>query len=128
MVTIAKIDEDRRLVFGWASVAADGHGAPLVDTDDEMIAPEELETAVYEYMREAPVMGERHEGEPVGHVVESLMMTPEKAAAMGLAAPPVTGWWIGCKIDDPAVFAKVKSGEYSMLSIQGTALRDEITA
>jgi hypothetical protein len=43
---------------------------------------------------------------------------------MGLAkdALPV-GLWVGFKIDDADVWAKVKSGEYPMFSIQGKAKR-----
>ncbi len=48
-------------------------------------------------------------------------------AAMGLAKDALPmGWWIGVKIDDAAVFKRVKDGELAMFSIQGTAEREEL--
>jgi hypothetical protein len=40
------------------------------------------------------------------------------------AAP--AGWWVGFKVDDPEVWAKVESGEYKMFSIGGTATEEPI--
>lgn len=36
------------------------------------------------------------------------------------------GWWIGFRVTDDDVWEKVKSGEYSMFSIGGTAIREEV--
>ena len=61
-----------------------------------------------------------------GHVVESLVVTPEKLEALGLPAGSLqTGWWVGFKVD-PVTFAKVQSGEFQMFSIEGTAQRVEV--
>src|SRR3990167_542287 len=118
---VCKVDEEERLVFGWASIAADGDERLVIDSDGEAIEPVELEKAVYEYVRESGDGGERHEGEPVAKMVESLVLTPEKASAMGLNIPPMSGWWVGYKFADADVFAKVKDGTYPMFSIEGTA-------
>lgn len=122
--TIAKLDEDERTVFGWASVAADAGGDLLVDHHSDIIEPAELEKAAYEYVLKFRGAGEMHRGQSVGQLVESLVMTPEKARAMGIRQPMATAWWVGYKIDDPEVFAKIKDGTYSMFSIQGTADTD----
>ena len=45
---IFKTDEDKRLVFGWASVAITVDGEELEDRQHDMIEPEELEEAAYE--------------------------------------------------------------------------------
>lgn len=34
-----------------------------------------------------------------------------------------TGWWIGFKVTDDDVWAKVKDGTYPMFSIEGEAVR-----
>ncbi len=122
---IAKIVEDEQLVFGWASVSADAEGRLIVDSHGDVIEPAELERAAYDFMIEARKSGERHEGDAVGDVVESVMITPQKAEAMGIEAPH-TGWWIGVHIPDAEVFAKVKSGEYEMFSIEGTAVPEDV--
>ena len=120
---VAKIDEDESLVFGWASVAEDAEGRLIIDSDGELIEKEELERAVYEYVLDFRKGSDRHNGKSVARLVESLVLTKEKAEAMGIEAP-VIGWWVGFKVDDPDVFAKVKDGTYSMFSIGGTATKE----
>lgn len=121
---ICKLIEDERLVFGWASVVTDEQGQPVVDSEGDTIDAADLEHAVYDYVLEARDAGERHEGEPVGQIVESLMMTLDKASAMGIDSQQAAGWWVGVKVDSPEVFAKVKDGTYKMFSIEGTAERE----
>lgn len=118
---VAKVVEDQQLVFGWASISTDPTGALIVDSDGESIEPAELEKAAYDYVLEARAAGELHKGDAVGQIVESLVLSPEKASAMGFTMPPMTGWWIGVHVEDPEVFAKVKDGTYSMFSIEGRA-------
>lgn len=124
---IAKTQEDQCLVFGWASVVEkDG---VVVDAQGDIIEPDELELAVYDYVLFKREAGEMHETVTgVGQLVESVVLTEEKQAAMGLAkgALPI-GWWVGYKVS-PEVFAKVKTGEYPMMSIGGTAMRETIDA
>lgn len=123
---IAKIDESQQLVFGWASIAADSDGQLIVDSHGDTIEPAELEKAVYEYVLDVRSAGELHKGDEIGQIVESVVMTHEKASAMGLQLPVVNGWWIGVKIADSEIFAKVKDGTYKMFSIEGTAVREAV--
>jgi hypothetical protein len=46
---------------------------------------------------------------------------------MGLVSKtaPHVGWWVGFHLEDPALFAKVKAGDYTMFSIEGRAERVE---
>jgi len=122
---LAKLDPDRNLVFGWASVAATVDGETLIDKQGDIIPPDELESAVYEYVLEFRDMDEMHTQVSKGQLIESLVLTPEKRAAMGLPADGVTGWWAGYKVD-PKTFAKVKAGSYPMFSIEGRAERVEV--
>jgi hypothetical protein len=122
---VAKIVEDEQLVFGWASVSMTKDDLLVVDSHGDVIEPEELERAAYEFMLTSRQSGERHEGESVADVVESVFIDAKKAQAMGIDAPH-TGWWIGVKIEDPEVFAKVKSGEYEMFSVEGTAIVEDV--
>lgn len=122
-VEVRKTDEAERLVFGWGSVVADDTGHPIVDSDGDVIAPEDLEKAVYDFVAESGASGVEHRGEAVAEVVESLVMTKQKAEAMGLPGPPATGWWVGIKLADADMFAKVRDGTYTMFSIEGTAVR-----
>lgn len=131
---IAKLDEPRGLVYGWASVVATADGALVEDHQGDLIEPEELEKAAVDFMLHHRATGEMHAGDTVGQVVESFVSTPDKNVAMLVAggmdaalakrtadAMPV-GLWIGVKVP-PATFAKVKDGTFRMFSIQGTADR-----
>lgn len=118
---IQKSSEEKRLAFGWASVAN------IVDSQGDVIDAEELEQAAYKFVRFYREGGEMHERGGCAELVESIVFTPEKLKALGLnenALPPC--WWIGFYVTDDEVWNKVKSGEYSMFSIEGQAIREEI--
>lgn len=123
----AKVEPDQQLAFGWAYVA-DDNGQVVVDHSgdfvDEVALPD-LEKAAYDYVLESREGDEMHVTTTgVAKLVESVLVTPEKLAAMGLDGAR-TGWWVGFKVQDPEVWAKVKSGEYPQFSIRGVGFRDE---
>ena len=124
---IQKSDDDRRLAFGWASVAIKVDGEQIVDFHQDMIDPEDLENAAYEFVRLYREGGEMHERGGCAVLVESIVFTTEKQRVLGLpeASLPI-GWWIGFKVTDDDVWEKVKSGEYGMFSIEGEAMREPI--
>ena len=124
--TIAKTDEDKRLVFGWASISFTVNGEQLEDHQKDMIDPEDLEEAVYDYVLNFRDAGEEHipSLRMKGKLVESCVFTEEKQRAMGIPPGIVPiGWWIGFKIEDDAAWEKVKNGTYRMFSIEGKANR-----
>ena len=121
---LAKLDDERRLVFGWASVAVTKDGQTVVDLQDDMIATEALELAAYRYVLKGRRANAMHAGADIGELVESVMFTAAKRRAMGLADGTVPdGWWVGYYIADPAMYAKVKAGEFRAFSIEGRAER-----
>lgn len=124
--SVLKSNDDKRLVFGWSSVAFRADGETVVDWQDDIIDIDALESAVYEYVINFGTAGEMHERGGVGVLVESVVFTKEKMDAMGIPAGIVPGaWWTGFKITDDSVWEKIKSGEYSMFSIEGTAQKVE---
>lgn len=121
---VHKAREEEQLVSGWANVALDKNGEAPIDWQDDVIAPETLEKAAINFMLDYRGSGEMHKGESKGTVVESIVLTKEKQAAIGIPEGAVPeGWFITVKVHDPEVFAKVKDGTYRMFSIQGTAKR-----
>lgn len=121
---VHKAREDEQLVSGWANVALDKSGEAPLDWQDDVIAPETLEKAAINFMLDYRDSGEMHKGKSKGTVVESIVLTKEKQAAIGIPEGTVPeGWFITVKVHDPEVFAKVKDGTYRMFSIQGTAKR-----
>lgn len=124
---IVKIDTDQHLVFGWASVAIRKDGEQVVDLQDDVIDPDELEQAAYSFNLDFRAAGVNHEGESVGQLIESLVVTKEKLLSMGLEENALPqGWWVGFYVEDDAVFDKIKDGTYTAFSIQGHALREPI--
>ena len=115
------------LAFGWASVAVRTDGEQVEDLQGDIIDPEDLEEAVYDYVQFYGDGGEMHRRGGVAKLVESVVFTKEKARSMGIPDGTVPeGWWIGFRVLDPDVWDKVKDGTYSMFSIEGTGARVEV--
>ena len=124
---IVKLDSDRQHIFGWASVAVAKDGTLLEDFQGDVIDTSELEQAAYQFVLEARESGVMHQGEAVGQMIESFMVTPEKLEALGLPQDALPqGWWVGFHLPDQATFAKVKAGDYAAFSIEGTAIREAL--
>lgn len=124
---IAKSDDDKYLAFGWANVAIRADGEEIEDWQEDIIEPEELENAAYQYVLLYREGGEMHERGGAAVLVESVVFTEEKMQAMGIPAGTLPiGWWIGFKVTDEDVWEKVKDGTYPMFSIEGEAERIEV--
>ncbi len=124
--SVYKTDDDKRLVFGWASISISVDGEQLEDRQNDIIDPEDLEEAVYEYVLKFRDTGEEHikSMRKKGKLVESCVFTAEKQKALGIPEGilPI-GWWIGFKIEDDDAWERVKNGTYKMFSIEGKANR-----
>jgi hypothetical protein len=125
-VNIVKVDAEQRLVFGWANVAVRKDGETVTDSHNHQIDPDDLENAAYLFNLQFREMNERHTEMCKGQLVESLAVTPDKLEAMGLKKDALPqGWWVGFYVQDDGCWEKVKKGEYSMFSIEGTAAMTE---
>ncbi len=125
--SIKKADEDQHLAFGWAYVSQDEAGQQTEDHSGDQLEAPELEAAAYQFVELYREGGEMHERGGCAVLIESMVFTEEKQAALGIPAGTLpVGWWIGFKVTDEDVWAKVKDGTYPMFSIEGTAVREEI--
>ena len=126
--TIAKTEPDKMQVFGYASVAQRADGTEVVDHEEDVVTPEELEKAAYSYVLEFRDTGERHDPglRKKGKLIESVVLTKEKQQAMGIPEGilPIA-WWVGFQINDKEAWEKIKTGEYQMFSVEGSANREE---
>lgn len=150
-IPIAKRDEDKRLVFGWMYKSTDENGRILVDKHDDFMLPEDLEEAAYTYVDSSRVGGVMHlrnkhlagvsKGErgavvidskdapyAAASLVESMVFTPEKCEALGIAksAIPNGAWWVGYRVNDDRVWGAVKDGRLKGFSIHGAAMRAKV--
>ncbi len=118
---------EKGLVSGWANVSKNVDGNYALDWQGDVIEPSDLEDAAIQFMKDYRDSGVKHEGDSVGIVVESIVMTKDKQAAMGIPEGTVPeGWFITVQLQDEEVINKVKSGEFRMFSIQGTAEREAL--
>ena len=126
---VMKSDDEKMLAFGWASVSMRVDGQLIEDWQNDVIEPEELEAAAYEYVRLYGDGGEMHERGGVAVLIESVVFTEEKMQVMGIPGGTLpVGWWIGFQVTDKEVWEKIKNGTYSMFSIEGEAERVEVEA
>ena len=123
----ADLGGDLGLVSGWANVSVNADGSLPLDWQDDIILPCDLEMAAINFMADYRGSGVMHFGGATGVVVESIVFTKDKQAAIGIPEGVVPeGWFITVKIDtvtNPEVWADVKAGKYRMFSIQGDAKR-----
>ena len=120
-------DEEKQYVFGWAKIAVDENGKQLVDRQNDLIDPEELEQTAYTYVEFYREAGEMHERGGAGVLIESIIITKEKMKTLGIEEGTLPeGWWVGFHITDDEVWAKIKDGTYTMFSIEGKAKRIEV--
>lgn len=132
---ISKVDEEQRRVWGWAYMArnADGdlitdHSGDVIDTPEAFAA---LEDATYRFVKDIGEGDDMHTTFGVAKVIESVVMSPVKAEAMGLSETNVPqGVWLGMEFErdaaGDAAWAKFKQGERRMFSIVGEGTREPL--
>jgi len=121
---ILKVDEEQRLIFGWASVITE-KGEAVVDLQGDIIEADVLVKAVNEFMENVRVGKTMHVGEETGKVIHSLPVTKEICDALGIQSD-LEGWVVAYKVYDDSVWDRVKSGELRAFSIGGRAQREEL--
>lgn len=126
-LTVAKLDHAQGRVFGWAYVCKQA-GAPVIDHSGEVIPPDELEPAVYEFNLGAGLGSDMHSKQlrGVGELIESTFYDGAKWEALGVPAEVAKGlnegWWVGFQYDPAGEhFANVVAGKRLMFSIAGYA-------
>lgn len=123
-VHIVKIDVEKRMVWGWASVVTKG-GVPVVDIQDDIIEMDELEKAAWDFMESSRMGAERHTIMSVGTVVDSIVFSAPVQKALGIDLGK-EGWFVGVHFDNDSTWDKVKKGELKMFSIGGAAERVDV--
>jgi len=96
-ITFEKMDEDQKMVFGYASTES-------IDSQGEIVERNAIQRALDDFMRFAN-MREMHQPSAVGKVKEAIV--DDK------------GLFIGAKIVDSSAWEKVKEGVYNGFSIGG---------
>lgn len=124
--TILKTDDESRMVYGWASVST-VKGELVIDQQGDTLTPAEMAKMADRFMSSVRTAKAMHAGAGIGEVLHSLPLTNDLAKAFGVETDR-EGWLVGMKIHDDAVWARVKDGTLSELSIGGRAGKREARA
>lgn len=124
-VAIEKIDDEQRIVWGWAYVC-EQDGKPVVDHSGDVIDAAEVQKAAHGFVTDYRVGGEVHR-KAAGRIVDSIFLGKAVQAALGVDLKKV-GWFIGFAVEDADAWAGVKSGKYKAFSIGGSADEEPIDA
>lgn len=127
---ISKMDEDKKQIFGWASIV-EVNGEPVIDLQGDYMTMETVEKAAYDYVKSSRKGGNQHQrdGEGPKHVsdmIESLIVTEDKKKALGLPPDTPTGWWVGFQVNDDDTWQEYKTGKKTQFSIHGSGIRKDI--
>lgn len=125
-IQIVKSVPELQQVYGFLAVSEDADGREVVDLDGDVIPLSELQKTAHTCYANMS-LGDSHGKVGCGRLIESLVTSPDVLKAMGvpddIRLP--RGWFTGWQVEDPAVWAKIRSGEYAGFSIGGTGLRGE---
>jgi hypothetical protein len=121
---VIKIDEEQRIVWGWASVTS-LNGETIVDKQGDIIEPRTLEKAATEFMLGARNGLTMHKGEPTTTIVHSMLFTDDVKKAFDIESP-YEGWLIAVKVHCDETWDQVKKGQFKGFSIGGKATRRDI--
>lgn len=100
-VPIVKVDDEERMVYGWAST-------PEIDSDGEIIKSEAFEKALPNYMK-FPTLREMHQAKVAGTTKQADISKK--------------GLYIGAKVVADEAWKFVKEGLYKGFSIGGNVIR-----
>lgn len=117
-------DEESRVVTAWASVVEKG-GTLVEDQEGDVIFPEDLEKAAWEFVANVREAGINHERTGVGGLVGSMVFTKELQKILGIDLGQV-GWLVQFHVEDDEVWEKIKLGELPMMSVHGQGERTPI--
>ncbi len=135
-VPIIKVDDEKQIVYG---VVLDPY---IVDTQGDWIPPAEVEKTAHDWMKDSRTIGLGHKQEAQATPVESYLLPYPDAEdyrkamhgephriikfKIGEGFVHSGSWVLATKVEDPATWELVKSGELGSYSIGGRGERTEI--
>lgn len=118
-----KVNEERRIAYGWFSVIEE-NGEPVIDVQGDVIKAETLLDAAHDYVQDSRAGRIMHKGRRVADIVESIVLTSDVQKALGVELPNKrVGWFGAMKFRDDETWKRVKSGELRAFSIGGVGQR-----
>jgi hypothetical protein len=124
--TVTKLEPEQQKIYGWASVVEE-NGQLIVDKQDDVIMPDDLQKAAEEFVLYSRAQGDMHERKGVGRLIMSFVTTQEMTKAFGMTVEHNrVGWIVGFKVDDDSVWKSIKAGNRPEFSIGGRGERIDV--
>lgn len=120
----SSINKQSKVAYGWAYVST-VNGVLQKDHSGDTWSIEEIEKTAHDFVCECRVGGEAHIFKGGAELVESIVLSNTLQKALGIDLNK-EGWFVGFRITDPELLDKVEKGDYSMFSIGGQGIREEI--
>lgn len=133
--SVFKVDDERRLVYAWASVARKADGSLPHDSQGDVIdTPEALkawEDAFYDFIPRAMTADDMHVDFDVAKIVGGLVFTPELVNALGVPEGVLpTAALVVTRIPETPrgdeLWQAIKSGQRKMMSIVASVTRESL--
>lgn len=118
---IFKADSEKQVVY--CVVLAPNE----IDLQEDYMYPEDIEKAAHDYLMRSRVIGASHKRGIDATPVESYIAPQDlvyEGGPYGSQEVKKGSWVIGIKVHDPVEWEKVKSGEYTGVSVGGLGVRD----
>lgn len=117
-VEFCKLDDDRRLVYGFVLVP------DVMDLQGDICSKEDIEAAAHDYLVNARLIKAQHRSATDADVVESYI-APIDMNIDGTLVPKGS-WMMVTKINSTAMWQAVKKGDIRGYSIGGIGTREEM--
>jgi len=122
---VLKVDNEQRIIFGWASVTK-VDGELVVDRQGDVMKTETLHTAVNKFMKDVRIGKVMHKGEQTGDIIHSFPVSKDIMEALGIQTNK-EGWIVGYYTSDDDLWKSIQSGEYTEFSIGGRGVKEEFS-
>jgi hypothetical protein len=119
---LMKVDDEQRMVYGWASVATVG-GVEVVDKQGDVMSVAEMRDMAHDFVGKR-ILGVMHgQTVDIGEVRDTVVLDKSLQDALGIDLNQ-EGWFLGVHVKDDATWQRVKNGELQAFSIGGDGVRE----
>jgi len=123
-------EDENNLIFGWAYVRETKDGEQVIDHSGEFTKAEnfkDMELATYAYNLAYRQADRQHDLVPKGFLIESVVLTKEKMAKMGIPEGIVPeAVWVGFYFPDDNDYAEIKKMAHPMFSMYGSVTKEVV--
>ena len=122
--TFTSVNKSSKVAYGWFYVSKE-HGEYVPDHSGDTWDISEIEKTAHDFVCNCREGGEAHVFKGGAELVESVVFSEALQKALGIDLKK-EGWFGGFRITDPQLLEKVEKGEYTMFSIGGNGIREEV--